>query len=199
MPSLDFILESRELSRDPKISAYMAAVSAVNTGQRRGTGFNIDPSGLFVTNFHIVEDAVLINFRLLSGDQYQASEWLSFPESDLALIDIKAENLPYLTLAQEQLPQPDAEVIIIGNPLGYFLIVVRATVLGTASVAGLEQPVLVIKGPVFKGHSGSPVINSDGQVIGIIFATAAGSSGNETIAFAIPSAEILRRQVIAHK
>ncbi|HAL73676.1 MAG TPA: hypothetical protein DCM45_01125 [Clostridiales bacterium] len=186
-------MDSRELSRDPKISAYMAAVSAVNTDQRRGTGFNIDPSGLIITNYHIVEDVGLINLRLRSGEQYHTSEWLSLPESDLTFIDIEAESLPYLTLAQNQLPQPDDPVIIIGNPLGFFLIVGRATVIGTARVAGLGAPVLVIKGPVYKGHSGSPVINSEGQVIGIIFAAATETTGDETIAYAISAEEIFRQ------
>ena len=199
LPSLDFIMASRELARDPKISGYMAAVSAVTADRRSGTGFNIDPQGLIITNYHIIEDAGQIDLRLKSGQDYAVIDWLSFPESDLVFIDIDVDELPYLTLAENPQTRPDDPVIIIGNPLGYFLIVVEATVMGMTNLEDMESPVLVLRGPVFKGHSGSPVINSDGQVIGIIFATAAGTTGDETIAFAISAAEILRQQDIAHK
>lgn len=170
LPSLDFIMASRELSRDPKISSYMAAVAAVSAGRRGGTGFNIDSAGLFITNEHVIGDAAQVDLRLMTGDQYQVSDWLAFPESDLAFIDIEAENLPTLAVAIDPQTKTDDPVIIIGNPLGYFLIVVKASVLGMTTLSGLDTPVLVIRGPVFKGHSGSPVINSDGQVIGVIFA-----------------------------
>lgn len=192
-------MASRELSRDPEISAYMAAVAAVSADRRSGTGFNIDPEGLIITSHHIIEDAGQIELRLKSGQKYAVIDWTSFPESDLAFIDIKANNLPYLSLAENPQSQPGDPIIIIGNPLGYFLVVVRAKVLGMTEIEGLDTPVLMLKGPVFKGHSGSPVINSDGQVIGVIFATLEGSSGDDTIALAIPSAEILRLNDIAHK
>jgi S1-C subfamily serine protease len=82
---------------------------------------------------------------------------------------------------------------VIGNPLGFFRVANRATFLGTAVLEGTSTEVLVIRGPVYKGNSGSPVINSEGEVIGVIFATSTDTKSDEIIAFAIPVAEIFRQ------
>jgi len=190
MPSLGFLIESRSLSRDPQILAMIEAVASVEAENRRGTGFNIDPSGLVITCNHIVDGTEVVQVSLTSGPTLDIREWISVPQADLAIISLGRQDLPALALETNRQPMPGDPVILIGNPLGFFRVVNRAIVQGTAVLEGTDTPVLVIKGPVYKGNSGSPVINADGKVIGVIFATAAKTESAETIAFAIPASEI---------
>ena len=193
MPSLGFLIESRNLSQDAQIKAMIGAVVSVEAGNRRGTGFNIDPRGLVVTCNHIVEGAGSVSVSFASGVKQDVSEWEQAPPVDLAVIPLDLEGLPVLELAAGTLPAPDDALIVIGNPLGFFRVANRATFLGTAVLEGSSTEVLVISGPVYKGNSGSPVINSEGEVIGVIFATSTDTDSDEIIAFAIPVAEIIKQ------
>lgn len=193
MPSLGFLIESRNLSQDAQIKAMIGAVVSVEAGNRRGTGFNIDPGGLVVTCNHIVEGAGSVSVSFASGVAQDVREWFPAPQVDLAVIPLDLADLPVLELASGNLPAPDDALIVIGNPLGFFRVANRATFLGTAVLEGTSTEVLVIRGPVYKGNSGSPVINSEGEVIGVIFATSTDTNSDEIIAFAIPVAEIIRQ------
>lgn len=192
LPTLDFIVESSELMRDPKVKGYLSAIVAVSANQKYGTGFNIDPDGLIVTNSHVIENSSVINLQGLPGDDFPVLDWQVYPDSDLALIDLEMSEMSFLPLAEGNQEHADSQVIVIGNPLGFFRIVSQASVLGYTRLSGIASPVLMIKGSIYKGHSGSPVINKDGQVIGIVFAINADESEAETIAFAIPASEIMR-------
>jgi len=199
LPTFDFILESRELTRDPKINATLSAVLSVSVGQKQGTGFIIDADGLIVTNSHVIDQAGQINLQGLPDDPFSVINWQLYPKSDLAFIEIDADHLPFLSLAAQSAELADETVVVIGNPLGFLRIANQATVIGYTRLSGIDSPVLMLKGSIYKGHSGSPVINQDGQVIGVIFAIEAGNSDDEKIAFAIPASEVLRLRDIAHK
>lgn len=192
LPSLGFLLESRELSRLPEIAAYKEAVVAIRADNRRGTGFNLDPHGLIITNYHILETAETAEIKWQGGRSEIADLLVSQPQSDLAMLAAEGEDLPFLRLETENLPDPGDEVYMIGNPLGFFQVVNRAEYLGLAFIAGREMPVIRIRGPVYQGNSGSPVINLDGKVIGIVFARSATAEddGDNTTGYAITAAEI---------
>lgn len=197
MPSLTFLLESGQLARDPQIKAYMQAVVMIKAGNSGGTGFNIDPEGLVVTCNHVVEGADQIRVSFSATAFQDIDQWKVIPEIDLAIVALDQQNLPFLELETDRQPEPKDAVIVIGNPLGLFRVVNRATVLGYVELTGWNVPVMMIQGSVYKGNSGSPVINSDGKVVGVIFATAEQDDSQEIIAFAIPVSEIIKQILIA--
>jgi serine protease Do len=192
LPTFDLILESRKLTSDPIIKAAQSAILSVSVGQKQGTGFIIDADGLILTNSHVIDQAGQINLQGLPDNSFSVIDWQLYPKSDLAFIDIEAHNLPFLSLAEQSDELTDEPVTVIGNPLGFFRIANQATVIGYTRLSGIDTPVLMLKGSIYKGHSGSPVINRDGQVIGVVFAIEVGNPDDEKIAFAIPASEILR-------
>lgn len=193
MPSLTFLLESGQLARNPQIKAYMQAVVMIKAGNSGGTGFNIDPEGLVITCNHVVEGADQIRVSFSATTFQDIDQWNEIPEIDLAIITLDQQDLSFLELETERQPEPEDAVIVIGNPLGLFRVVNKATVLGYVELTGWDIPILMIQGPVYKGNSGSPVINSDGKVVGVIFATAEQDDSQEIIAFAIPVTEIIKQ------
>ena len=193
MPSFSLLINSIELSRDPRFASLCQAVVAVRAEDRQGTGFSVQPEGLIVSNAHVIGNASQVQISIQSDELHLASSWQLWPAADLALVQADVPNIPRLELElNDKQPNPGDVVTVIGNPLGLFQIVSQAEYVGQMSLPGRSGRVLVIKGPVFRGNSGSPVINADGKVIGILFATAAGSGtiSKNTTAYVIPAAEI---------
>ncbi|HEX3032766.1 MAG TPA: serine protease [Bacillota bacterium] len=187
LPSLDFLTRAALLARNPLYQELRQAVVMVRTPQGQGTGFNLDSHGLIVTNFHVVKDAESINVLSSTGEEFVGKLTASQPELDLALIRIRAENLPHVDLADEPLAKDD-QVVIIGNPLGFPQIIIKGRVLGERGIMGRQQPVLLIEGPISPGNSGSPVFDRKGRVGAVIFGTLTSKVANKDspIGLAIP-------------
>ena len=195
LPSLNAFSQSRALKQLPEVKSYQEAVVLIDTGQSRGTGFNIDSEGLIVTNAHVVNNAKVVEIKFSRGNVYKGTKLASFPEVDLALIKIRGENLPKLDLAENGAVSFGDKVIIIGNPLGFPFMVSQGTVSGYAFLHSRLEPVLKIDGFIYKGNSGSPVINSQGKVIGIVFAVveSAENSKEKVTGYAISVDSLIRR------
>ncbi len=195
LPSLGFLFESAALSREPEVRAWMQAVVAVEAEGSAGTGFNVDPAGAIVTCHHIVESADQVRVGFASSGTYQTGYWVERSQVDLALVPLPngEEDLPFLELERSRLPRKGDELLLIGNPLGFFRVANKAEFMGLTLLAGWDVPVLVIRGPVYQGHSGSPVLNGDGRVVGVVFATAdrRREEAGDIVAFAIPVSEVL--------
>ncbi len=194
MPALDFLRESTELAQNPEIQKLQEAVVTIKTGGQKGTGFNIDPRGLVITNYHVVEEAKFIDVLFSDGPEFTGKKWTGLPELDLAVIKIEGKNLPLLKLASDFNPKPGDELLIIGNPLVFSGVANKVTVTGMARLKNWEEPVIMFKGPVHKGHSGSPVFNREGQVVAVIFAALPpeeNSQKQETTGLAVPANYIL--------
>mgnify|MGYP001378733220 CR=1 FL=1 len=190
LDALRFLRKSAELSQMELIREAKRAVVVVRSDDGKGTGFNIAPDGLIVTNHHVIEDGLRIVVDFGSYGTFAVRVEAGDPEVDIAflrLIGAKGE-LPVLELAEENRWMAGQPFYVIGNPLFFSRIANEGTVLGPVSVAGRTSPVLALQAPIYKGNSGSPVLNSDGKVIAVVYATAkfAFEGGETNAGLAIP-------------
>jgi len=195
LPSLNAFSQSRELKQMPEVQSFQEAVVMIDTGKSRGTGFNIDAEGLIVTNAHVVNNSEAVQVRFSQGNTYISTKWITFPEVDLALIKIEGKSLPKLDLAENRAVNPGDRVIIIGNPLGFPFMVSKGKVSGYTLLNNWLEPILEIEGFIYKGNSGSPVINSEGEVIGIVFAVLTSHDDSEKVTGYAISVESLKNRL----
>lgn len=181
---MDFslIAHSNRLAREESLAALKNAVVSIECAGRSGTGFNISPNGLIVTNAHVISGGDYVTLFFPSGEQrvYVAHDVMEIEGVDLALVDIDGEDLPSVELA-DYLPEAGQEVIFIGNPLGYDWTISEGTVTGMAYID--DTQVVCLDGPVHPGSSGSPVFDGESRVIGVIFAKLTQEDG---VGLAIP-------------
>ena len=161
-----------------------------------GTGFVVDPNGIIVTNQHVVSDTTA-KYKVITSDgvEYEAVEILRDDGNDVALLKIDAKNLKALKLGDSDNLAVGQTVIAIGTPLGEY-----AGSVTTGVISGLGRSVTASSGwfgsttkvyenviqtdaAVNPGNSGGPLINTQGEVIGINFATTANA---DNISFALP-------------
>src|SRR5690625_121689 len=171
IPAIDFLMTSTKLSQQEHIQTFKQSVVVIETENSRGTGFSISADGISITNDHVVDgyDKVTIAFPehgLFTGDVIA-----SYPEIDLAVVDAAAENLPYLSLAESADVTYQEHVEFIGNPLRFQGIANEGEVIDYIRLSDWNEDVLMLKAPIYRGNSGSPVFNDSGQVIGVVFAT----------------------------
>ncbi|VEF49109.1 Trypsin-like protein serine protease [Bacillus freudenreichii] len=171
IPAIEFLAASARLSADEKIKEYKASVVTIAAGDSKGTGFSISSDGKILTNYHVVEgnEQVMVDFPddgIFMGDVVATYE-----EIDLALLDVNGNDLPYLELAEHPDYIENDSVIFIGNPLRFHGIANEGSIIHPIRLSGWEEDTVMMKAPVYRGNSGSPVINEGGQVIGVVFAT----------------------------
>ncbi len=160
-----------------------------------GTGIIIDPRGYIVTNQHVVEDVSALRIRLADGTTTNAVVVARHPELDLALIKIDApHSLPVMPIGTATDLMIGETVIAIGNAYGY-----EHTV-SVGVVSAVKRDVSLTKDMAYKsliqtdasinpGNSGGPLININGELIGVNVAIRAGAQG---IGFAIPVDHMVR-------
>ncbi len=167
--------------------------------QSIGSGVITDPRGYILTNQHVVEGAEEIRVTLPSGDEYKGKVVGEDLQSDLAVVKIEGNNLPYTKLGDSDDLVIGEWAIAIGNPFGYLLDDPHPTVTaGVISALGRDfkrevgqgnrvyHKMIQTDAAINPGNSGGPLVNADGEVIGIntfIFSTSRGSEG---VGFAIP-------------
>ncbi len=163
-----------------------------------GSGVIVDASGLVVTNEHVVRDAEKVTVTLTDGRQLAAKILGGSATYDLAVLRIPSERLPVAPLGDSDGLVVGEWAIAIGNPFGFLLTdsqptvtagVVSATrrdIKSEATGSGVYKNMIQTDAAINPGNSGGPLINGDGEVIGIntfIFTQGGGSLG---IGFAIP-------------
>ncbi|HTU26795.1 MAG TPA: trypsin-like peptidase domain-containing protein, partial [Pirellulales bacterium] len=154
-----------------------------------GTGVIIDGRGYIITNYHVVEGVKKIQVTLASGKSYVASTVSHDPPTDLAIIKISArEELPVITVGTSSDLMTGEPVIAVGNAYGYEHTVTRGIVSAlhrTVHVSDAQQyqDLIQTDASINPGNSGGPLLNIDGEMIGINVAVRAGAQG---IGFAIP-------------
>jgi len=154
-----------------------------------GSGFLISEDGYILTNHHVVKDADKIIVSLSDRREMEAELIGSDPRSDLALLKIEAENLPYLTMADSDQLKVGEWVLAIGSPFGFDYSVTAGIVSAKGRSLRSETYVPFIQTDVAinPGNSGGPLFNLDGEVVGINSQIYTRSGGFMGLSFAIPS------------
>ncbi len=157
-----------------------------------GSGFIIDPSGLVVTNNHVVGDAQANKVTVIFQDdsKHVAKILGRDPKTDIALLKIDTNKpLPYVTFGDSGVEQVGDWVVAVGNPFGLGGTVSAGIVSarGRDIHSGPYDDFLQIDAPINRGNSGGPTFNLKGEVIGINTAIYSPNGGSVGIGFAIPS------------
>ncbi len=176
-----------------------------DTTSKIGTGFIVDESGIVVTNQHVVSD-LNATYKVVShsGDMFEVTQVLRDDISDIAVlrIDKQDKEIKALKLGDSDKLVVGQEVIAIGTPLGEFSGSVttgiisgldRSVTAGTGwfgSTTKSYEGVIQTDAAINPGNSGGPLINSQGEVIGVNFAT---TSGVDNISFALPINKVKSR------
>jgi serine protease Do len=163
-----------------------------------GTGFIVDPSGLIVTNNHVIEDAEHITATLNDGTVLPAKLIGRDEKTDLALLKVTAAKpLPAARFGDSDHARIGDWVIAIGNPFGLGSTVTAGIVSARNRDinAGPYDEFIQTDAPINRGNSGGPLFNTDGDVIGVNSAIYSPSGGSVGIGFSIPSN--LVRSVVA--
>lgn len=154
-----------------------------------GSGFIISEDGYILTNNHVVGDSDKITVKLHDGRTFQAELVGTDPRSEVAVIKIDQEGLPFLETADSSQLEIGEWVIAIGNPFG----LAETLTVGVVSAKGRSnigladyEDFIQTDAAINPGNSGGPLLNIDGKVIGINTAIMSRSGGYMGIGFAIP-------------
>lgn len=159
--------------------------------QGAGSGFIIDPSGVIVTNNHVVGSADKILVSLSDGTELPAKLIGADELTDIAVIKVNAPHpLPFVSWGDSRAMEVGDWVIAAGNPFGLGGSVTAGIVSARGRDIGASafDDFLQIDAPINPGNSGGPVFNSDGQVVGVNTAIVSPNGGGSVgIGFAVPS------------
>jgi serine protease Do len=155
-----------------------------------GSGFVIDPSGLIVTNDHVIDQAEEITVTLNDGTSLPAKVVGRDERTDLALLRVKpSKPLPAAHFGNSDKARVGDWVVAIGNPFGLGSTVTAGIVSARNRdiAAGPYDDFIQTDAPINRGNSGGPLFDMDGNVIGINSVIYSPSGGSVGIGFAIPS------------
>lgn len=153
-----------------------------------GSGFLITEDGYIITNEHVIKDADKVVVTLSNQLQFDGIIVGTDPVSDIALIKIEAEGLPFLAFADSDSIELGEWVAAIGSPFGLQSTVTFGIVSSLKKDKLQEPDTLQLNLSINPGNSGGPLLNLDGEVIGINRSTWRYKEGFYTgLAFAIPS------------
>jgi serine protease Do len=168
-----------------------------------GSGILLSADGYILTNAHVVRGAhdvkVQLNIRMEKEARQQGDRSLNRPidgkvvgvdrDSDLAVVKIDKTNLPFLSFGDSDELKQGEIVLALGNPFGLDNSVSMGVVSAVSRQIKGDDPMVYIQtdAPINPGNSGGPLLDADGQVVGINTLIFTQSGGSEGIGFAIPS------------
>lgn len=158
-----------------------------------GSGFIVDKSGYILTNAHVVDDASRIIVSLQSGEEHTARVVGTDGETDLAILKIDAgRDLPFIKLGNSDRAQVGDWVLAIGSPFGLAQTVTAGIISQTkreTPYGSQFQKFIQTDAAINRGNSGGPLVNMDGEVIGVNSQIATSTGDYNGIGFALPSNE----------
>ena len=168
-----------------------------------GSGFIIDPSGIVVTNSHVIGESAKVEVVLQDNSKYPARVLGRDSRTDIAVLKINSDKpLPYVVFGDSNAAQVGDWVIAVGNPFGLGGSVTTGIISarGRDIKSGQFDDYLQIDAPINRGNSGGPTFNHNGEVIGINTAIYSPNGGSVGIGFAVPSnvAKHVVSQIQAH-
>jgi len=166
-----------------------------------GSGFIIDPSGVILTNAHVVQGATDVTVKLTDRREFHAKVLGADPQTDIAVIKIDAKDLPTVKMGSTRDLQVGEWVLAIGSPFGFE----NSVTAGVVSAKGRTLPdgsgvnFIQTDVAVNPGNSGGPLFNSRGEVVGINSQIYSRSGGYQGVSFAIPIelAQRVEQQIVA--
>jgi serine protease Do len=153
-----------------------------------GSGFIFESDGYIITNHHVIEGADQIIVRLADRREFEAEIIGSDAQSDIALLKIDADKLPALQLGESESLKPGEWVVAIGSPFNYEQTVTAGIVSAKGRSNGTQQYVPFIQTDVAinRGNSGGPLLNMEGEVVGINSWILSSTGGYIGLSFSIP-------------
>lgn len=156
-----------------------------------GSGFIVEKSGYIITNAHVVDEAARITVKLDSGEEYNAKVVGTDEQTDLAVLKIDApKDLPFVKFGDSDKAEVGDWVLAIGSPFG----LAKTVTAGIISQKQRETPFasafqrfIQTDAAINRGNSGGPLVNIDGEVIGVNSQIATSTGDYNGIGFALPS------------
>ena len=177
--AISFLKTSYRLSQLEDVKEYKQAVVTVQGERSKGTGFAISADGLIVTNHHVIDGQKNIMVGFHQGELFEGEIISSYPDIDIAFLKVDGIDLPHLPLSEKD-GLKNENVYVIGNPLTWTQIANEGAILDTNRLT-------VISAPIYRGNSGSPVINMDGEVVAVVFAKRRTNQyGGKSVGLAVP-------------
>ncbi len=159
----------------------------------QGTGLIVDADGAIVTNNHVVNGATRFEVTLHDGRKLSATLAGADPETDLAVLRVDEDDLPAARLGDSDTVEAGDWVVAVGNPFGLD----HTVTVGVISAKGRRgvgiatyEDLIQTDAAINPGNSGGPLVDLDGNVIGINTAIRSSGGGSDGIGFAIPSATV---------
>ena len=186
-------------ANDPLLRLFGEGQQAPQTSM--GSGVIIDPSGVILTNRHVVSNGDRIVVRLHDGRVFEVSEIAGDPSTDLAVLRIKSdEPLPAAVLGDSDEVAIGDWVIAAGNPFGLTETVTAGIISAKGRGLGItaRDEFLQTDAAINPGNSGGPLVSLRGEVIGINTAISSTTGGYQGVGFAIPAniAKWVSRQLV---
>lgn len=156
-----------------------------------GSGFIVDPSGIIVTNNHVVRDTAIVEITLQDGRKFTSKDIRRDPKADLAVIKIETKDpLPSLEFGDSSAMEVGDQVLAVGAPFGLIGSVTSGIVSGKSRNnlnLNLYEDFIQTDAAVNPGNSGGPLINMEGKVVGLTAAIKTRSGGFQGVGLAVSS------------
>ena len=185
-----------ELRNNPMFKRFFEGMPEGNPGQPQerersgmGSGVIIDSTGIILTNNHVVQGADQLLVKLHDGREFEATEWKTDPRTDIAVVKIEsATSLPAASIGNSDALEIGDWVIAVGAPFGLDETVTAGIISAKSRGIGItdREEFLQTDAAINPGNSGGPLVNLDGDVVGINTAISSTSGGYQGIGFAIP-------------